>query len=442
MRFGVLATSPLGTDQVYLLCAAAMALVMVTLARRAGGEGYLRSCLPSLNIALLLASVALVLLAAFVPALPLICAAFVVCGAAAGVFQVVWGLRFSCFDIDTALFATPFAAVVTGLVFVALPVSGNLVLFASLPLLSLMFLYWDRLFRVGATDIRVAPVGPASAAARLSRRDFVKLVVSIGIFSFVVRLLDALPAVETAYLHLPGDFTYWALVIVGLVFITLVALFRTSFKPLTVYRLFMPIMVAGFVALSFSIEAASALAVFVICLGYELFDLLFWVILTDTSQRCPEHALRVFAEGTAGIFVGMALGRLVGRLMVSDFTDGGLSLALVSVICIIVLILVVVLVIPHDLMSRFSIAPGGTLSTAAAADDLPARCHEVAEDHRLTPREEEVLMLLARGRTLAVIARELQIATGTARTHIGNIYAKLGVHRQQELIDLVERYGG
>ena len=41
---------------------------------------------------------------------------------------------------------------------------------------------------------------------------------------------------------------------------------------------------------------------------------------------------------------------------------------------------------------------------------------------------------------LAIIARDLHIAQGTARTHIENIYRKLDVHKQQELIDLVENH--
>lgn len=50
-------------------------------------------------------------------------------------------------------------------------------------------------------------------------------------------------------------------------------------------------------------------------------------------------------------------------------------------------------------------------------------------------------MLLAYGRTLSIIARDLHIAKGTARTHIENIYRKLDVHKQQEFIDLVEAHG-
>ena len=80
----------------------------------------------------------------------------------------------------------------------------------------------------------------------------------------------------------------------------------------------------------------------------------------------------------------------------------------------------------------------------AAADPgagrLELHCACVAKDYGLTPRESEVIVLLAYGRTLSIIARDLQIAKGTARTHIENIYRKLDVHKQQELIDLVKTY--
>lgn len=45
----------------------------------------------------------------------------------------------------------------------------------------------------------------------------------------------------------------------------------------------------------------------------------------------------------------------------------------------------------------------------------------------LTLRETEVLNLLAAGKTYSLIAREMQIADGTAKIHIKNIYSKLQV---------------
>ncbi len=46
----------------------------------------------------------------------------------------------------------------------------------------------------------------------------------------------------------------------------------------------------------------------------------------------------------------------------------------------------------------------------------------------LTPRELEVVQLLARGCTYARIADRLGISEGTVTSHIKNLYRKLDVH--------------
>lgn len=45
----------------------------------------------------------------------------------------------------------------------------------------------------------------------------------------------------------------------------------------------------------------------------------------------------------------------------------------------------------------------------------------------LTPRESEVLRLIARGLTNSEIASELFISKHTVKNHVSNIYRKLGV---------------
>ena len=62
----------------------------------------------------------------------------------------------------------------------------------------------------------------------------------------------------------------------------------------------------------------------------------------------------------------------------------------------------------------------------------------LAAPFRLTERETDVLLLLARGRTQLAIAKKLSIAKGTVHTHVIHIYQKFGVNSQEELIQLVE----
>ncbi len=67
-----------------------------------------------------------------------------------------------------------------------------------------------------------------------------------------------------------------------------------------------------------------------------------------------------------------------------------------------------------------------------------AQIETVAQRFGLTAREREILELMARGRNAKYISDKLTISPSTTKTHVYHLYAKLGVHTQQELIDLVE----
>lgn len=64
------------------------------------------------------------------------------------------------------------------------------------------------------------------------------------------------------------------------------------------------------------------------------------------------------------------------------------------------------------------------------------RCGELAHEHKLTTRELEILQQLARGVSNDEIAAALVISPATVKTHVRNIYAKLGIHSKRELENL------
>lgn len=63
------------------------------------------------------------------------------------------------------------------------------------------------------------------------------------------------------------------------------------------------------------------------------------------------------------------------------------------------------------------------------------------ERYRLSARETEVMEYIARGYTVARTAQELVVSENTIRTHSKRIYAKLNIHKKQELIEMLEAVG-
>lgn len=72
-------------------------------------------------------------------------------------------------------------------------------------------------------------------------------------------------------------------------------------------------------------------------------------------------------------------------------------------------------------------------------DLVSKRCQKVQERYRLTSREAEVMEFIVRGYTVAQIAQQFVVSENTVRTHYKHIYAKLDIHKRQELIALIER---
>ena len=66
-----------------------------------------------------------------------------------------------------------------------------------------------------------------------------------------------------------------------------------------------------------------------------------------------------------------------------------------------------------------------------------SREEAVAARCGLSPREDEIMRLLARKKTMAAIARDLYIAEGTVKAHVRHIYEKAGINTRKDLLELL-----
>ena len=474
---------------VFPACGALAAILIAVLCRRGGPQidqvgGVLLRTVP---FALLVSGV-LIPVAVALSSQLLMAAAFVLGGVGAGSLQVLWGKQFCEHTVRFAAYASPIAAIVTAVVVALSATQVNSMGYAVVPLLSYGLLLLHRQITEGrlsgmpAADGAVVPSeqqgvhdepGAAASADAAQAQAAVplesprkggalaigKLMFSIMVFSLLTRMFDTMSPAEGWFSFLGGSAVF-ALVVVGVAFVLIVHRTGSRFNPTSIYRLSLPIMVAGYVAISLLLDTHAALSILIINVGYEFFDILAWVLFVDGSRRRGENALYVFGLGVAFMFAGMALGNTASQAIQELVASGAMQVNMVAMVAVLCLVIVAFLVLPEGTMAQLSgslrdarrdgekdaaRAEGSSAPSegeAAAEGRIERQCALVAAAYKLTPRESEVVVLLAYGRTLAIIARDLQIAKGTARTHIESIYRKLGVHKQQELIDLVEGFQG
>ncbi|MCK9517832.1 MAG: response regulator transcription factor [Dehalococcoidia bacterium] len=86
-------------------------------------------------------------------------------------------------------------------------------------------------------------------------------------------------------------------------------------------------------------------------------------------------------------------------------------------------------------------AQGQVQLSPQAAARLMREMRQPDAPEPLTDREQEVLVLLARGRANKEIARDLQIGEKTVKTHVSNILSKLGVQSRTQAALYAVRQG-
>lgn len=231
-----------------------------------------------------------------------------------------------------------------------------------------------------------------------------------------------------------------------------------------VMRIFLPLVASGMLPLVIANDLGRAICCVIMICG------LIFVIIQGTSalnehivlfNLAPMHAT-AFGRGFsyAGVCAGLALG--YGAFHTMAFGDMTLAIVTIFLVCVLVIVAMSVMmennypldetsVQPMDiytlsdtsfLYTNRIINPGDTAypetSGQVRRGEWKRRCDAVAAAYGLSPRQSEVLILLAKGRDAEYVAKQFVISLHTAKAHIYNIYQKTNVHSRQELIDLIE----
>jgi len=147
------------------------------------------------------------------------------------------------------------------------------------------------------------------------------------------------------------------------------------------------------------------------------------VYLTAQKARLPSLVSSIaLITAAAGAVLSVPFGALVGGKFMQIMAPA-------------------LLVIAGVVLYRVYLRPGRA-GQEGAAEKQPARVPDQAGlMEPLSPRELEVLTLIDEGLTNAEIAQELTLASSTVKTHINNIYGKLGVESRTQALKTAREKG-
>lgn len=161
---------------------------------------------------------------------------------------------------------------------------------------------------------------------------------------------------------------------------------------------------------------------------------LFWALLVclqrEEPSRSPAHLeLYVVVEALASVCSYLLTPSFAQYLGVSLQNQVfGCSLATAFVLAI----------------ATFAFLGNGLLPGAAPEPAAPPpqrspldACQDLAAAHGLTEREVQICALIAQGHTLDAVADRLGLSANTVRSYSKDLYRKLGVHKKQEVVELV-----
>lgn len=174
-------------------------------------------------------------------------------------------------------------------------------------------------------------------------------------------------------------------------------------------------------------------------LGYQYFFITFWSLL---GSRQLERSGEAGGSVSFGLFViqtGAVLGLALWNVACAGIGDDGLRIVS-SVAALAILLVALLFERPRFGWGnvRPGVSPARDVPAAPTYDEVLGR---ICEKFGLSPRERDVCALLGRGRNRQFVADELGISLETAKTHATNVYRKLDVHSQQDLLDVIEMTG-
>lgn len=312
--------------------------------------------------------------------------------------------------------------------------TANTLLMAAGPLVAAFILSRMKLKH----DTVEAPPSSPSPKQILCRRKLYALafcVMTWQIVNKVAQTVSAYPNSEAMPLPLLSSMQPWTIgfILAAMVPMVLYYLWHPRrFKFSHVYRVYFLLSLVGVIGLEFTTQLPLASVLYSLNgATFQVANLAFWPIALYASHQLGEP-VRILAIVNGMWTIGPALGMAAGTILGATGLATSEAVIVITAFAILAMVFTYTCVFPErdaDLL----------------ADSLPPRrrmfrerCNAVAERFNLTPREREVMLLIACGKDMPAMQEALVLSKSTISTHREHLYRKMGIHSRQSLINMID----
>ena len=233
----------------------------------------------------------------------------------------------------------------------------------------------------------------------------------------------------------------WTNIVYGLALCAIVFVFSKKIRISMLFYLAAPITIAGILLTLFRNPFPLSPSI-LSNVGFFTYLVFVLVLYCAISREHNSEPLRASCLLTLSLYAGLLAGRqlfaVMDAFLGSDVDAEAahafhapleISIVVLLVVCTMIGMRIIDAIVSHEL-SRPQLAH----ITAYEASEASAH---IAVIYRLSDREREVLSLLLENKSATEVADIMVIAHGTAKSHISNIYKKLGIHTREELFAMV-----
>lgn len=199
-----------------------------------------------------------------------------------------------------------------------------------------------------------------------------------------------------------------------------------------IYRIGFPLMAAGFFIVG-TFEPALLPGALSLDTGYCFQYLMSCSLCAYLTKGLGQPPVWIIGSATACLLAGQFVGSLLD-VLVDDWR------MLAVFVAFVLLLAALFMTSSSNIRTGWgAVSPGAVGTDVETGGNLALACQLLATEHSLSKRETEVFDLIVKGYSRKAIARELNLAEETVKTHTGRIYQKFLVHSKQELIELASQ---